>query len=209
MKKLFIIGLGLSLAVFSLNTKAQTNMDARLGIKVGANLMMGGKLTAGGVTTTSSYVPGFQAGIFLDLPLSENLSFMPEVLYAQKGAKFEETIGGVAGEAKNRIGYIDVPVVLSFHATPELSLLVGPQASFLLHQKTTTYVNGSETSSTTKKDDFRKSVAGGLVGLAYKVSPLMDLNARYNMDFQSAVKDNINQDKARLSGFSLSLGYRF
>lgn len=205
MKKLIIAGA--MLVAFSLNSKAQ-DMQPKIGIKAGANLMMGGKFEALGTEYTSKYVPGFQAGVFLDLPLSSKISFSPEVLYSQKGSKFEGTVAGTNGEVKSKLGYIDVPVLLTINATPQFNFVIGPQASFLVNHETTTTVNGVGT-STTNKDDLRKSIAAGVVGMGVKMSPNLNLNARYSMDFQSVAKDNINQDKARLSGFALSLGYSF
>jgi len=208
MKKLLILGLGLTLSFVSLTTKAQT-MDTKFGIKAGANMTMMGKYEFLGTTYTSEYVPGWQAGFYLDLPLSEKLSFMPEVLYSQKGGKIEATVGSNTGEIKLRTGYIDVPVLLSFNATPQFSVVFGPQASFLVNQSTKIYANDQLTTSTTDKDDFRSSIAGGIVGLGYKISPKVNLNARYTMDFQGLAKDNINQDDARFSGFALSVGFGF
>lgn len=203
MKKLFIVGL--MVAAFGLNSNAQ-DMQPKVGIKAGANLMMGGKLDILGKEYTSKYVPGFQAGVYLDLPLSSNLSFSPEVLYSQKGAKFEDA--GLNAEIKTKIGYIDVPVLLTINASPEFNFVLGPQASFLLNQETTTTAVGV-TTSTTNKDDYRKSIAAGVIGMGYKFSPNLNMNARYSMDFQSVTKENTNQDKARFSGFALSLGYSF
>ncbi|MEJ5994039.1 porin family protein [Pedobacter sp. Du54] len=208
MKKLAIIGLGIALTFSNLTLKAQT-MDTKFGIKAGANLSMMGKYDFLGTTYTSKYVPGWQAGFYLDLPLSEKLSFMPEVLYSQKSGKVEATVGATTGEIKLRTGYIDVPVLLSFNATPQFSLLFGPQASFLVNQSTKIYANGQLNTSTTDKDNFRPSIAGGIVGLGYKFTPNVNLNARYSMDFQAIAKDDINQDKARFSGFALSLGFGF
>jgi outer membrane immunogenic protein len=206
MKKLIL--LGLILGGLTLNTNAQT-IDAKVGIKAGANLMMGGKLNLGGTEFTSKYVPGFQAGLFLDLPLSESLTFSPEVLYSQKGSKFEGSGGATFGEVKSKLGYVDIPVLLKINATPAFNFVVGPQASLLVNHETTTTVNGTVVSTVTDKDDLRKSIAGGIVGVGYKMTPNLNLNARYSMDFQSVAKDNINQDKAKLSGFALSLGYSF
>ena len=205
MKKLIIAGA--MLVAFSLNSEAQ-DMEPKIGIKAGANLMMGGKFDVLGTEYTSKYVPGFQAGVFLDLPLSSKLSFSPEVLYSQKGSKFEGTVSGTNGEVKSKLGYIDVPVLLTINATPQFNFVIGPQASFLVNHETTTTVNGVGT-STTNKDDLRKSIAAGVVGMGVKMSPNLNLNARYSMDFQAAAKDNVNQDKARLSCFALSLVYSF
>ncbi len=208
MKKLIILGLSLTLSVIGLTTKAQT-MKTKFGIKGGANLMMMGKYNFQGTEYTSKYAPGWQAGFYLDLPLSEKLSFMPEVLYSQKGSKIEETVLGTAGEIKLKAGYIDVPVLLSFNASPQFSVVFGPQASFLVNQTTKFYANNTLTSTVTDKDNFRSSIAGGIVGLGYKITPKVNLNARYSMDFQSIAKEDINQDKSRFSGFALSLGFGF
>ncbi|SFG55956.1 porin family protein [Pedobacter insulae] len=208
MRKLFIIGLGLTLSFIGLNAKAQS-MDAKFGVKAGGNMTMMGKYEFLGTEYTSKYVPGWQAGFFLELPLSEKLSFMPEVLYSQKGGRVEGSDSGNSGEIKLKAGYIEVPVMLSFNASPAFSIQLGAQASFLTNQTSELYVNDVLTTTVTDKDNFRSSVAGGIVGMGYKISPKVNLNARYNMDFQSFTKDNLNQDKARFNGFALSLGYGF
>lgn len=208
MKKLLIIGWSLTVSLLSLTANAQT-METKFGIKLGGNLSMMGKYDVAGISYTSSYVPSWQAGFFLDLPLSEKLSFIPEVLYSQKGGKIEATVGATPNEIKLKAGYIDVPVLLSFNASPKFSIMAGPQASFLVSQRTKTYSNGVETASNTDKNDFRSSIAGAIVSLNYKIISNVNLNARYTKDFQAIVKDNLNQDHARFSGFALSLGFGF
>lgn len=209
MKNLFKLGLGLLLFAITFTTQAQTTAPITFGIKAGANLMMGGKFEVGGTEYTSKFVPGFQGGFFAEIPLTTKISFMPEVLYAQKGAKLDETVAGTNGVIKSTAGYIDVPILFAYNATPELHFMLGPQASFLLDQTTRTYVNGTKISTSTDKEDFRKAIAGGVVGVGYRVTPKMNLNLRYNMDFQSISNDDINQDKSRFSGFALSAGYSF
>ncbi len=108
-----------------------------------------------------------------------------------------------------RANYIDVPVMLSFNATPQFNISVGPQASFILHQRTKTYVNNVQTASNTNTNHFRSSISGGTTGLGYKVTTCINLKARYSIDFQLAANDNLNQDKSRFSGFALSLGIGF
>ncbi len=209
MKKQWMIGLGLALSVAFLNVNAQNTMDTKFGIKAGGNLMMAGKMNFAGTNYTSNYVPGFQAGAFLELPLSESLSFMPEVMYSQKGGKFEGSAAGTTGEIRTRTGYIDVPVLIGINAGSQIQFVLGPQASFLTNQRTETYVDGTRTTSSTDKENMRKSIAGGVAGVGFRLQPHMMLNARYNFDLQSAAKEDINQDKARYSGFALSLGYHF
>lgn len=206
MKNLFLAGA--MLVAFNLNTMAQKT-EPTFGVKAGVNLMMGGKFNIGIKDVDSKSVPGFQVGVFSNIPITEKLSFSPEVMYARKAATFEDEIANVKGQIKTKLGYIDVPMLLTINATPKFNVVVGPQASFLVDHDTRTYVNGTETASNTKKDDLKKSIFGGVVGVGYKIIPKLNINARYMYDFQTVAKENINQDKARLSGFALSLGYSF
>ncbi|MNR17323.1 hypothetical protein D3C85_1339750 [compost metagenome] len=61
----------------------------------------------------------------------------------------------------------------------------------------------------TDKKDYKKSIAGGVVGLGYNITPNINVNGRYTMDFQKTFNDDINQDKLKNKGFALSLGYTF
>lgn len=216
MKKLLILGIGAVLSALTISSQAQTSATAtlgsnatRFGIKAGANLMMAGKFDVAGTDYTSKYMPGYQAGFFAEIPLGGSFAFAPEVLYSRKGGKFDETIGGTNGVIETKIGYIDVPVLFSYSATPSLNFIIGPQVSFFTDQDTETSLNGTVTATSSDGEDFRKSIAGGVVGLGYKLTPNLNINGRYSMDFQSTSNDDINQDKARLSGFALSLGYAF
>jgi hypothetical protein len=207
MKKLLILGLGVSLLATTLTVQAQNAVS--FGIKAGGNMMMGGKAELGGTEYTTKYLPGFQGGFYAEIPLSSSFTFKPEVLYSQKGFKVDETVGTVNGVIKTRAGYIDVPVLFAFNATPSLSFVLGPQASFLTNQTTRTYVNGNKVTTSDSKEDFRKSIAAGVVGLGFKATPNVNLGLRYSHDFQSLTTDELDQDKARFSGFALSVGYGF
>ncbi len=210
MKKLILFSLGLSLSAMTLTSQAQTkSTDVKFGIKAGANLMHGGQFNVLGAYYPSSYVPGFQVGAFMDFPLSSQVSLAPEVMYSQKGAKFTGTVGTNTGEVKTKIGYIDVPVLLKFNASPQFNVVVGPQASFLVNHETTTSANGAIVGTNDDTKDLNKSLVGGVVGVGYKINPNIGLNARYMMDFQKVAKDVTQQDKAKYSGFALSVGYTF
>lgn len=215
MKKLFILGLGLTVSSFAFKANAQTSQVAandqmRFGIRAGANLMNMGKLSFAGQDYSTDSKVGFQAGIYADLPMGGNFAFMPEINYAQKGAKFKETIVGVNNEIDRKVSYLDIPVLIGYKATPELTVFAGPQVSFLLAQKTIAKSDGNQIGSDdTSTKDFSKSIAGGAVGLGYSITPNVNINARYSMDFQKAMKDDLNQDKLKNRGFALSLGYTF
>lgn len=215
MKKLFIIGLGLTISSMAFQAKAQQSQSAandqmRFGIKAGVNLMNLGKYSIGGSDYSTDSKVGFQAGIYADLPMGGGFAFMPEITYTQKGAKLKETILSNKAELNAKINYLDVPILIGYKATPEFSIFVGPQASFLLSQSTEFRNNGVKVGDeydSTK--NFKKSIVGGVVGVGYSFTPNVSVNARYTMDFQKAFDDNLNQDKLKNKGFALSLGYTF
>jgi hypothetical protein len=210
MKKLFIFGLSLIGLSMAFQTSAFAQDDVRFGIKAGANMMKMGELEFLGTTYDTKFKPGFQAGVYMDLPLGNGIALMPEVLFSQKGGKVDETVNGTRGEMESTLSYIDVPVLIGFRPSADWSIFVGPQASFLVDTRTEFRVNGEQLGDDiTDKENMRKSIAGGVVGLGYQLTPNVNINGRYMMDFQSVTNDNIEQDKVRNSGFALSLGYTF
>ncbi|WP_316790503.1 porin family protein [Pedobacter frigoris] len=214
MKKLFIIGLGLTVSSLAFQAKAQTSQAAandkmRFGIRAGANLMKMGKFQFADQYYSTDSEVGFQAGVYADLPMGGGFAFLPEVSFVQKGAKLEATVGGNTGKFDATVSYLDIPVLIGYKATPELTVFAGPQVSFLLSQKSTIGVNNDPQTETTSTENFSKSLAGGAIGLGYSITPNININGRYSMDFQKVLKDNMNQDKLKNSGFALSLGYTF
>src|SRR4051794_40520648 len=86
MKKLFIIGLGLTVSSFAFKANAQTSQSAandqmRFGIRAGANLMNLGKLQLLDKNYSTDSKVGFQVGIYGDLPMGGGFAFLPEVMY--------------------------------------------------------------------------------------------------------------------------------
>ncbi len=204
MKRYFLITLVLAVCTTALHAQS-TNF----GIKAGGNLMMAGKFDIAGTDYTSKWLPGYQAGFFAEIPLGGDFTFMPEVMYSRKAGKFDETIAGNSGMLETRAGYIDVPILFAYNTSPGFHFIIGPQVSFFTDQETKISVNGSVISTTDDGDDFRKSIAGGVFGVGYRLTNALTINGRYNMDFQTFSNDDVDQDKARWGGFALSLGYRF
>lgn len=210
MKKLFIFSLSLIGLSLAFHSQLQAQEDVRFGIKAGANLMKLGELNFLGTDYNTKYKPGFQAGVYMDLPLGNGIALMPEVLFSQKGGKVDETVAGTRGEINSTVSYIDVPVLIGFKPAADWSIFIGPQASFLVDQRSEILVNGvKQGDDITTKENMRKSIAGGVVGLGYNLTPNVNINARYMMDFQGAMKDDQDQEKLKNSGFALSLGYAF
>ncbi|HEX2936049.1 MAG TPA: porin family protein [Bacteroidales bacterium] len=77
---------------------------------------------------------GFAAGAFLSFPFNAVLGFQPELMYSQKGFKSTGSVLGVDYSYTRKLNYIDVPLQLQIKPIPALTILAGPQFSFLINE---------------------------------------------------------------------------
>jgi len=211
MKKLLIVVLALCTGASIVNAQDAASQKIRFGIKAGGNLTTLGKLNFLGEDYDYKYKPGLTAGVFAEIPLGNQFSFIPEINYSEKGGKINETVEDVKVEFDQRASYIDVPVTFAYSVSPGFKIFAGPQVSFFLSQTSKIYFNDEQQGEDNTDDsEIAKTLAGGLIGLGYDITNNLNINARYMRDFQKASSsDSDATDKAINSGFSLSLGYKF
>ena len=181
MKKLF---LGAAIAMSSLTFAQQ------FGIKGGMNVASISK--DGTLSDTSSKI-GFNAGVFMNAPLAENFSIQPEVLYNDLGSKI--TYGQNDNNSySTNLGYISVPVMFQYNATPEFYLEAGPQFSFLVNanNKLKDGNNNILVNDWTKlaKDNLNTFDFGLGLGAGYYFTPQFGLTARYVAGMTKIGKDD-------------------
>ncbi len=133
---------------------------------------------------------GFHAGIVLHVPLPKKLGIQAEAMYSVE--KIEDVVD---------LGYLNVPVLLTYKIIPGLRLQVGPQFKII----TNADVQNSENKI---EDDLSDFNFDGAVGLEYKF-PVIGIfaQARYNYGFTDFI-DDVDVD-AKSNNFQLSVGYRF
>ena len=187
----------LSLAILAGATSAAQAQSTRFGVKAGVNLAN----ISGKDTKDAKNLVGLSAGVMADLGFSDLLSFHPELLYSQKGAKFEGS--GATGQV--RTSYLDLPLLLRVNADG-LFFEAGPQVGFLIGQKFE--VNGTTISTST--EGTRKVDAGYIAGVGYQLSSGLELGVRYNGGISDlSDKNTSSSDKTRNSVFQFQLGYLF
>ena len=208
MKKI-ILSLAL-LAGFASVANAQTGV--KYGIKGGFN----GATFSGTDSKGSEYKAGFAAGGFLNFGISDQISIQPELLYSQKGASADgQTFGSYNdATAKVTLGYIDVPILARVNTGDDgkgLFFELGPQGSFLLHQRSFIEDSGGKEISGTRStstDDFNKVVIGYVGGIGYQITSGLQLGVRYAGDFSQIYKDNLGAN-VHNSVFQFQVGYAF
>lgn len=186
MKAKYLI-LTLFLASAAGTTKIAAQEDLRdqlgMGLKIGAN-------SANVYDTKSEDFDnearlGLAFGGYLSIPLGKVVGIQPEIMYSQKGYKATGSILIADYEYTRKTDYIDVPLQLQIKPASFVTILVGPQYSFLI-KKGYDFESGSITSNQQKEIedvDIRNNILGAVVGVDFNISRLV-LSGRVSWDLQ-------------------------
>lgn len=206
MKKIFILAIGLF--VTGVANAQSTDKPIKIGAKAGVNFSNIIK-EDGNNSFKTDYLTGYHAGLTLDIKLSDNLAFTPELLYSTKGYKLTSVIG----EYTQTTNFIDVPILASIKLVKGLNLVAGPQVSFLLstdNKFETGFGTAQQKIVEDDSDRFKKSLVGGVVGFRYDFSNKIGLNGRYALDFQKNNENGSSQTpEFKNQVFQLGLGLKF
>lgn len=174
MKKIFF-----AIAMLAAGFAVQAQ-DIKFGLKAGANFA-----SINGADDTDN-ITSFHAGAALELNFVPMFSVQAEGLY--------NSIGGGAKEGPDlNLDYLSVPVMAKFYILPDrLSLMAGPQFSFLI----------SEAEETYEANSFDMAAAGGV---ELRIIKGLFAQARYTIGLND-VYDDVDSKNAV---FQLSLGYMF
>ena len=189
--------------------------NAQTGVKYGLKGGFNGSTFSGSDSKGSEYKAGFAAGAFLNFGVSDNFSIQPEFLYSQKGASVDNFLGNSGTTYKQTLGYLDVPIMFRYNIGEDgkgFFVEVGPQGSFLLHQRQFLEDNGGKeiaNSRTTSTDGFNKVAIGYVGGLGYQITSGLQLGLRYTGDFSQVYKQENSNPNLHNSVFQFQVGYAF
>ncbi|MBL3547632.1 porin family protein [Chryseobacterium sp. KMC2] len=194
MKKI-LLGLALVAGTFTFAQKTSTtsNSPIRFGLKAGLNIS-----SISGDDTKSK--AGFYGGVFANIPVAQDFSVQPEVLYSGMGAKADGN-----SDMKINLDYISVPVMFQYNALPNLYLEAGPQFSFLINSKFKYQSNSVDV-----KDSFKTFDFGLGLGAGYYFTPNIGINVRYVAGLSDIIKDKPSgSDSSKNGVFQVGLAYKF
>lgn len=129
---------------------------------------------------------GFTGGAFLKIPIGRLAGIQPEVLLTQKGFKGRGNLIGSPYDFKRTSVFLDIPIMLAVKPSEFISLMAGPQYSYLLNQKdeftstTTSYAQEQEF----KNDNIRKNILGIVAGMDINLNQII-ISGRYSWDIQN------------------------
>lgn len=184
-KRTIIVVLSL-LALFAVqNSFAQ---GAKLGVKGGLSLS---HLSIDDAND-KNILGGFHLGGWANLPISGPLSLQPELLFSQKGSKWEDKTNTYNAEVKLHLNYLEVPVNLVYNLSKDVDFQLGPYIGFLLSSDSETKISSGSVNmnfnSELDKENFTSPDLGLQGGMRFYVKPIY-LGFTYKLGLSQVAKD--------------------
>ncbi len=179
-KYLIITALFLSIGV---TLKAQDDPREKFSAGVKAGLNIANVWDSESQDFNADPKAGFAGGVFGSIPIGKVLGFQPEVLLSQKGFRASGTLLGTDYSFARTSTYIDVPLQIQIKPAPFLTIVAGPQYSFLMHQKNVFTVGQSNVVQEfdNENDQIRKNIFGAVGGLDVNISHVV-ISGRMGFD---------------------------
>jgi opacity protein-like surface antigen len=161
-------------------------------------------------TTTRT---GFMVGAVVEFEITEMFSIQPEVLYVQKGAKFEMNVSSMDVKATFKFDYIEIPVL--FKATFGSSgfrpfVFAGPNVGFNMVSELEGEIMGQtatqDMSEDTESIDFALDFGGG-GEFALNESTTLFGSVRYSLGLTDIIK--AEDATAKSNGIQVMVGIKW
>lgn len=202
---LFITTAGFSQIAITSN---DTRTEFKIGVKAGLNISNVYDEENSDFVADSKV--GFAGGGFFAVPFGKYIGFQPEIMYSQKGFKATSSILGTDYEFTRTSTYLDIPLQIQIKPIPMLTILAGPQFSYLL--KTKNDFNGNISSAEEEdinSDNYKKNIFGFVVGADVNLSNFV-IGARAGWDISKSDTDgDSTEPRYKNQVLQFTLGYAF
>ncbi|CAL2082189.1 porin family protein [Tenacibaculum sp. 190524A02b] len=174
---------------------------------------------------------GFQAGFFVEIPLSEKFSLQPELIYSRlrgnntKSLQLMSSAGDfTTGHLKGveKYSFLELPIMLKYNIFKKFNLEFGPQLQYTLAARVDEdlYVEGEKVqqfggydfeknSSRSILGEFSKLNFGLNFGASYDINKNIFIQGRYNLGLTKFNESFRESFSLKNSNVQISLGYRF
>lgn len=154
---------------------------------------------------------GVVAGGFLAIPLGKYLGIQPEMLFSQKGFRASGRLLGKDYKFTRTTNYLDIPLMISLKPSRFVSIMAGPQYSFLFKQKDvfTNDITSIETETEFKNENIRKNTLSLIGGIDFTLKHIV-IGTRAGWDLQKNNGDgNSTNPRYKNMWYQATVGYRF
>jgi hypothetical protein len=188
---------------------ADTRDKVQFGFKVGANLS--NVYDSKGEEFNADPKFGLATGTFLTIPIGKFLGVQPELLFSQKGFQATGRFLGNPYKFTRTTNYIDMPLLFALKPCNEITLLAGPQYSYLMKQRDV--FTDSNTSDAQEKefknDNIRKNMLCFLGGIDINMTNVI-IGGRVGWDIQNNNGDGTSSaPRYKNVWYQLTIGFKF
>lgn len=173
---------------------ALTVAQAQIGLRAGLG---SANFSNGEAQRAYTSITTFHLGAYYGIQATEKLVVEPGLSFSRKG--YNTIAPGSTTEIDERLGYLDVPILVRYSLNPSFNVFAGPQAGFLLSRA---YSTGN--SKDNRVDPVGGYEIGGVMGIGYSFAS--KLNLQFSYDF-GIVPFNYYEFEVNNTVFKLSLGY--
>jgi len=193
-------------ALLSMSLQAQNRIS--IGAKAGLNVS---NIYESDGEASADPKMGFAVGGFLHIPLGQFFGIQPEMMFSQKGYQTSGSLLGMDFSTSRTSNYIDVPLLFAVKPAEMVTLLIGPQYSYLLKQTTNviTPVSNTTVVDEFENDNIRRNTLGLVMGADINLFQFV-IGARGGWDLYDNNGDGTSTTPRykNVTG-QLTLGYRF
>ncbi|OFX23064.1 MAG: hypothetical protein A2041_06025 [Bacteroidetes bacterium GWA2_31_9b] len=212
MKKIFLMIMAV-VFIASITKAQESSIDLReklmIGVKAGLNVS--NVYDSEGEKFDADSKIGFATGAFVQIPIGKFLGFHPEILLSQKGYQGTGTFLTMPYEYTRTSTFIDLPLLIAFKPITPLTIVAGPQYSYLIKQKDEfkSDVYSDEVEEDFENDDLRNNLLCFVIGGDFNFNHLV-FGARAGWDIQNNTKDEASTTpQYKNVWYQVIIGFRF
>lgn len=181
-----------------------------LGLKIGANYA--NVYDSEGEEFRADGRFGFAGGAFFSIPIGRYIGVQPEVLISQKGFQGKGILLGSSYEFTRTTTYLDIPLLFALKPAPFITVLAGPQYSYLLQRKDVFKGNGATIlqQEEFENDNIRKNTLCFTGGVDVNIQQHMVTSLRVGWDLRNNNGDGSSTTpRYKNAWYQATIGYRF
>ena len=196
-------------SVFAQKNSTDFRQKLSFGIKGGANYS--NVYDTEGEQFNADAKFGLAAGVFFGIPLGKLLGVQPEVLFSQRGYQGSGSLLGSDYSYSYTSNHIDIPLLFAIKPISLITILAGPQYSFLIKDKYTfnSAIVNTEQEQVFENDNIRKNTLSFLGGLDFNLNRIV-IGTRVGWDLQSNKGDGTSETpRYKNLWYQATIGFRF
>ncbi|MES2478711.1 MAG: porin family protein [Bacteroidota bacterium] len=189
MKKLIHLSLLFTLLLQTSLLRAQETSSRilpRIGLKGGLNLS---NFFTQDIDDENALI-GFNAGLFVKMPVTKSFAVQPELYFTTKGSQVSYNNLFASGDARFRLSYLEMPVLLVWNINSNFNIHGGPCIGYLLSGDVTNESSAPifDFEKNIDVNDYNKMEASVAVGAAIDIRKI-SVGLRYNYGITTVGKE--------------------